>query len=119
MVDDNDLVRNSLVRCCQVPGLEVVGTAESSGAAVEALGHVRPDVVLLDYRLGPELGIDVARELLARAPGLRVIIVSGVTSPEMAAEARRSGCSGCVEKTMATGRALPDLVRKAYAGELV
>ena len=118
-MDDNDLVRDSLQRCCQVPGLQVVGTAGSAGTAFEAVVDLQPDVVLLDYRLGQDIGTDVAPELIARLPGVRVIIVTGSADHEIEAEARRVGCSGCVEKTMATGRVIPDLVKRAYSGELI
>jgi DNA-binding NarL/FixJ family response regulator len=121
-VDDNDLAGQSLARCCQVPGLTVVGVAPSRSAALAAVATdsgALPDVVLIDYRLGADNGLKVAAEILAAAPGVKVVLVTGNASDEVCAAARQAGLSGCVEKTMSLAHALPGLVRRAYAGEFI
>jgi two-component system LytT family response regulator len=64
IVDDEPLARRRLRRLLAVlGGTEVVGEAGDGGKAVELVGQVRPDVVLLDVQM-PELdGFDVVRAL--------------------------------------------------------
>jgi DNA-binding NarL/FixJ family response regulator len=122
VVDDNDRAARSLARCCQVPGLTVVGVAPSRSTALAALAadiETRPDVVLIDYRLEAGNGLKVATEMLAAAPGLKVLLVTANASDDVRAAARRAGLSGCIEKTMSLAHALPGLVRRAYAGEVI
>jgi DNA-binding NarL/FixJ family response regulator len=118
IVDDNDLVAQTMARACTVPGIDVVGTAYDAQTTLDAVRRRAPDVVLLDQRLGLDSGLMVARQLLALAPAAKVIMVTGAATPQVQREALDAGCVYCVEKTMEIGRSLPDLVRKAAAGEL-
>jgi DNA-binding NarL/FixJ family response regulator len=117
IVDDNDLVAETLLRCCEAPGLEAVGAASSGGTAIAMVEEHGPHVVLIDHRLGEEDGITVASAILESAPGTKVVVVTGDLTPEVRARAEDAGCWGCLEKTVHTGRAIPDLVQRAYAGE--
>ena len=48
-------------------GIAVVGVASTSAEALERVGTLRPDVVLIDIDLGDENGFEVARRLAAKA----------------------------------------------------
>ncbi len=77
------------------PGLEVVGeavTAEELLAQVEA---IRPDLVLLHWRL-QEGGAELLRVLKEVCPGLRVVVLSA--QPEMGSEALCAGADAFVCK---------------------
>ena len=117
IVDDDDLVAESLARCCQAPDLSVVGTASHAAGAVGAALQHRPDVILVDHRLGDDDGVTVAAKLLALVPTTKVVIVTGAATPELERAARLAGCSGCVQKDMQVAHVLPSLVRRAYAGQ--
>lgn len=64
IVDDEPLaIERMRVICAGLPRIEVVGTALDGKAALEAIGALRPDLVLLDMTM-PELdGLAVARAL--------------------------------------------------------
>jgi CheY-like chemotaxis protein len=78
IADDDRNVGNSiaeLVRHCQHEVVEVV----SSGLdAIQAYGRHHPDVVLMDYHMPKLNGATACRNIIAKYPGARVIIVSGV-----------------------------------------
>jgi DNA-binding NarL/FixJ family response regulator len=119
IVDDNDLVGQSLARGCGASDISVIAVVSTAAEAVATAGDNQPDVVLMDYRLGRENGVSVARALLEVSPGSRVIIMTGVPSEQTRAEALDAGCVGCVGKTMHIGRELPALIRRAHSGEFV
>ncbi len=119
IVDDNDLVGESMARCCEVPDIRVVAVVSTAETALEAGRKYRPDVVLMDYRLGTDNGASVARRLLEIVPTSKVVIVTGAASQRVQRDALDAGCVGCVEKTMQVGRMLPELVRRAHFGQSV
>ncbi|MCU1463874.1 MAG: liaR 6 [Acidimicrobiales bacterium] len=91
VVADNDAaVIDLLTLDMKLEGHDIVGTAMSGAAAVEACTRLAPEVLIVDLRLGPGPdGIDVAGEV--RRPDLRVILHTNYVSAETIARARRVG----------------------------
>lgn len=63
-----------LVRRCQHEVVEVVG---SGLEAIHAYGRHHPDVVLMDYQMPKLNGATACRNILAKHPAARVILVCG------------------------------------------
>jgi two-component system, LytTR family, response regulator len=62
IVDKEPSVRSELARLSlRVAGLNVIGEAESGGAAIEAAENLSPDVMLIDVALPDMSGFDVLR----------------------------------------------------------
>lgn len=77
IADDQKSVGTSLaelVRRCQHEVVEVVG---SGLEAIHAYDRHRPDVVLMDYTMPKLNGATACRNILAKYPNARVILVSG------------------------------------------
>ena len=74
--DQRDVGRSlaDLVRCCDHEIVSVVG---SGLEAIQAYSHHHPDVVLMDYWMPKLNGATACRNILAKDPGARVILVSG------------------------------------------
>ncbi len=90
-----DLVAEVLER-----GGFVVSRAASVEAALHSLDECRPEIVLLDLRLGDEDGLVVARHMRA-APDTTAIPILALTAgakPEDPARARSAGCDAYVTK---------------------
>jgi DNA-binding NarL/FixJ family response regulator len=81
------------------PGIEVVGEAADGIAAIDAAERLQPDVILLDLTMPILDGIDAIPELLERAPGTRVVALSGWGADRMAEAAQEHGAFSYVEKT--------------------
>jgi DNA-binding NarL/FixJ family response regulator len=74
LVEDSDVYRESLVFLLGArPDLEVAGAVADGASAVRAFRELRPDVVVLDYRLPDVDGATVAADL--EAEGTRPAIV--------------------------------------------
>ena len=83
--------------------------------AVDALAALRAapdafDVVITDYNLQNASGVDLARDILAVRPGLPIVLVSGLVSPELEAEAAAAGLREILPKPHSVG----DLRRMLY-----
>lgn len=77
IADDQKSVGTSLaelVQRCQHEVVEVVG---SGLEAIQAYARHRPDVVLMDYQMPKLNGATACRNIMAKYPQARVILVSG------------------------------------------
>jgi CheY-like chemotaxis protein len=78
IADDQKSVGTSLaelVRHCQHEVVEVVG---SGLEAIQAFGRHQPDLVLMDYNMPKLNGATACRNIMAKYPQARVILVSGM-----------------------------------------
>lgn len=76
VVEDDATIRVGLVRAFHAEGFDVQSSATASG--VEDLGGL-PDLVLLDVNLPDGNGFDVCRDLVARFPAVRVMLLTART----------------------------------------
>ena len=86
------------------------------GRISEAEGHLaqaRADIILLDMGLPDEKGIATVRRAHAMAPGVPVIVLTGLDDEALAAEAMKEGAQDYLIKGQIESRALPRSLRHA------
>jgi len=120
IVDDHPVVREGIAALLAAqPDIDVVGGAGTVAEAVELLGRVGVDVLLLDIRLGTDSGL----RFLADAPDTAdraaampaVVVLSAYDYPQYAEAALRLGAAGFVVKS-APLEELVDAVKRAASG---
>jgi len=118
VVDDHEVFSEALeLLLGRQPDLRLVGSARTADEAMEMLAEL-PDVVLMDLDL-PEIdGIEATRRIRAITSDAKVVLLTGVQSPEVIADALAAGACGYVPKTRAVDD-LMDVIRRAAAGEIV
>ena len=89
VVDDEELIRWSLVERMRAEGYDVV----EAGTGEQAVEHARDgvDLVLLDYRLPDVDGVTVLRRIKELDPDALVILLTAYASVETAVEAMKEG----------------------------
>ena len=103
IIDDHRMLRESLrAAFAREPDLQIVGDAATGADALRLVAKLKPDVVLLDIRLPDMSGIDVARELHARHPSVKVIAVTAHDDKQFVREMLKSGAAGYVSKAAST-----------------
>jgi DNA-binding NarL/FixJ family response regulator len=117
LADDHAVVRRGLrLVLDSEPDLEVVAEAGDGAAAVaQALGG-DIDLVIIDISMPRMTGLQAVRELHARRPDLRILILSMHQNEQYLYEALKAGASGYVLKTVAD-RDLVEACRAAMRGE--
>ena len=85
IVDDDERFCALARRLIKAAGHDVVGTAATGSAALEALKRQRPDVVLLDVQLPDASGLAIAHDIAEADGGVRVVLTS--TDPTLVDEA--------------------------------
>jgi len=99
IVDDDDLMRAGLRAVLSSDDtVEVVGEAADGREAVERTRRLAPDVVLMDVRMPDLDGIAATRELVAVAPGARVLILTTFEDDDYIFGALSAGASGFLLK---------------------
>lgn len=102
LVDDHPLAREGLRAVLAGAGYDVVGDAADGESAVQAAIDLRPDLVLMDVRLGPGIdGLEATRRIVALALPTRVLMLTLHDTPAYVREALAAGASGYVLKDTA------------------
>lgn len=99
IVDDSPLIRLGLRAALEErPGLVIVGEVDTAAKGVEATAQLKPDVVLLDLRLPDKPGFTACREITARCPGVRVLILTSSADERNVQQAISAGAHGYLLK---------------------
>jgi len=77
ITEDHTFVREGMrALLTSEPDIEIVAEAGNGREAVELALSVRPDVVVMDIAMPILNGMEATRQILAAAPGMRVLILS-------------------------------------------
>lgn len=99
IVDDHPVFRQGLRDVLETdPGLQVVGEAANGEVALQMAQDVEPDVMLIDINLPDVNGLQVTRQIRAKQPDIKVVIVTGYDDAEQAFHAIRAGASAYCAK---------------------
>lgn len=108
IVEDDAALRKMLVSLLQAdPQYAVVAELAEGRAAVAAIPHLAPDIVLVDIGLPDISGIAVIRQLKALCPGCEVLVVTTFGDEKTVTAALEAGADGYLLK----GTALEELKR--------
>jgi DNA-binding NarL/FixJ family response regulator len=119
VVDDQTLVREGLAALlAMIPDLVVVGTAADGQRALALVAEKSPDVVLMDVRMPGANGIAATREIRARYPQTRVIVLTTFDDDEYVFESLRVGAAGYLLKN-ADPEHLAAAIRAVYVGNSI
>lgn len=99
LVDDHEVVRMGLRALLErYPHLQVVGEAGSAEEALSETERLRPDVVVMDVRLPGRSGVEACRDIRARLPDTRVIMLTSFEEDQAIFQAIAAGACGYVLK---------------------
>jgi NarL family two-component system response regulator LiaR len=110
--------RRSIRDRLQQSGITVIAEAGSGREAVELSVFYKPDVLLADALLPDADAVAVIRGVLARAPGIAIVLLSATDDAELGLVGLRAGASGFLSKGVGLD-ALPRALRAAHCGEAV
>jgi len=117
VADDHEMFRELLrLAIGAQPDLEIVGEAGDGGTTLDMVTRLRPDVVLLDYKM-PQVRsfTTLVRGLLEVCPSTRAIVLSGYSDVGIAKAATSGGACGYVLKETRL-RSVFDAIRAVHAG---
>jgi two-component system response regulator FixJ len=96
VVDDDDAVRDSLQLLLEVVGHRTEGFASAAELLQTNLRRVA--CMLLDHHMPDMTGLELAARLRADGVMIPILLITGMLSPGIAAQAGELGIAGVVEK---------------------
>ncbi len=104
LVDDHEVVRIGLkALLARYPQFEIVDEAGSASEAIDKTLRLKPDIVVMDIRLPGKSGIEACREITAKQPGTRVLMLTSYAEDAMLFDAIAAGAAGYVLKQIGSG----------------
>ncbi|MFN8491544.1 MAG: response regulator transcription factor [Caldilineaceae bacterium] len=97
--DDQALIRDGLEMLLKLErDIQVVGQAQDGAEAVELAARHQPDLVLMDLKMPGMNGIEATRQLRARWPAIKVLVLTTYDDDEWVFDAIRAGADGYLLK---------------------
>jgi DNA-binding NarL/FixJ family response regulator len=119
VVDDHPVFREGLCALLDAfAEVEVAGQAANGHEAIEVVGRVRPDVVLMDLQMPGFNGIEATAKIGNEHPGVAVVILTMFDDDDSVFAAMRAGARGYLLKDADAADVLL-AVRAAASGEAI
>jgi DNA-binding NarL/FixJ family response regulator len=113
LVEDNAVFREALELLLALRGeITVVGSVEDGADAAEVVAELRPDVVLMDYRLPGLDGVQATRAVLEACPETAVVCLTASANPREREALVEAGAIDCLQKDVGLD-AIIEAVRNA------
>ncbi|GAB4418559.1 MAG: response regulator transcription factor [Anaerolineales bacterium] len=97
--DDQAVVRDGLEMLLNLEkDIQVIGTAQDGAEAVELVSKYQPDLVLMDLKMPGMNGIEATRQIRAKFPHVKVLVLTTYDDDEWVFDAIRAGASGYLLK---------------------
>ena len=117
IVDDQPLIRRGLAMMLATePDIEIVGQAADGLEAIEQALATRPDIVVMDLQMPRASGIVATREITAKLPATRVVVLTTYDYDELVFEAICAGAQAYLLKDASEADVLETL-RAVQRGE--
>lgn len=112
IVDDEDVVRESMREVLRDEGYRVVETGDGT-TALRMIDEEKPGLVLLDIWMPQADGIGLLKEIKSREPDINVVMISGHGNIHTAVTATKFGAFDFIEKPLSL-EGLLMTVRRAF-----
>ena len=102
LADDHTLVRQGLRKLIEVrPEWEVVAEAGNGRDAVRSALELKPHVAIVDIAMPMLNGIEATRQIVRRAPEVRVLVLSMYADEDYVTQVMKAGAAGYLLKDSA------------------
>ena len=100
LVDDNAIIRDVLRDCIQSEAdLKVCGEASNGAEAIEKAPKLAPDLIIMDLSMPRMNGLEAAREIKRKMPGVPIILFTQHKGALRDCDARSAGINAIVSKS--------------------
>lgn len=118
LADDHAILREGIRHMLQYcDDIEIVGEARDGGEALERVGELQPNVVVMDIAMPGLNGIEATRLIRQQYPGTGVLVLSQYDDRQYVVSLLKEGASGYIPKH-ALGADLVAAIRAVARGEV-
>jgi NarL family two-component system response regulator LiaR len=117
LADDHAILRKGIRALLSTePDVEVVGEAGDGAEALAQAEALQPDVILMDLVMPGMDGIEATRQIVARQPGARVLVLTSFVADDKVFPAIKAGALGYILKDTGPDE-LVRAIRQVHRGE--
>ena len=117
--DDHEMVRIGVSAYLSAQSdMEVIAEANDGGEAVEKALLLRPDIILMDLVMKEMDGIEATKQIIAKWPEAKIIIVTSFLDDEKVYPALEAGATSYMLKTSAASK-IAQAIRSTYEGKSI
>ncbi len=113
IAEDNSKTRLFLKSQLELLGFDVVAAVSNGKDAVKLASEIKPDLVIMDVKMPEMDGIEAAKTISSKGP-VPIILITGLSSDEMAVKAIESGVFAYLVKPV-TKKQLEPAIKLALA----
>ncbi len=120
LLDDHEIVRRGIAQLLEAEDdLVVVGEAGSASTALSEIRNCKPDVAVLDVRLGDGNGIEVCREIRTEHPEVACLMLTSFADDQALLDAALAGAAGYVLKEIRSNDLVTSIRKVAGGSQLL
>lgn len=99
LCDDQAVIRDGLELLLQLEkDIQVVGSASDGAEAIDLASQKQPDLILMDLKMPGVNGIEATRQIRAKFPDIKILVLTTYDDDEWLFDAIRAGASGYLLK---------------------
>lgn len=91
VIDDSPFIFKAVKKALEPEGFELVGHAVNGQLGLEMVEELKPDLIILDITMPIMDGLETAKNLFAKNPDIKVIMLSAMGDADLIAEAKSIG----------------------------
>ncbi|MEY2451334.1 MAG: two-component system, NarL family, response regulator DesR [Acidimicrobiaceae bacterium] len=108
IADDEPDMRTLIAHVLRAEEIDIVEAATAE-ETVARWRDFRPDAIVLDQRMPPTTGLEIAESILHEEPGQVILLFTALVDAAIRSEAERLGITACVSKDQIFD--IPELLR--------
>src|SRR5215216_554167 len=94
VVDDHRLMSEAITNLLAAHGIQVLGVANDGVEAIALVQELDPEVILMDIRMPRCDGLTATRQIKARWPEIKILMLTTSAEDQDLFESIKSGASG-------------------------
>lgn len=98
IIDDDVLVCNALRTIISAADITILGIGHNHKDALSLFLSEKPDIILMDIRMGEKTGIDAASDILSHDKEAKILFLTTFADDEYLIQALKMGCKGYILK---------------------
>ena len=117
LVDSHVIVREGICKLIENDNIEIVAEANTGFECLEILNKIRPNILLIDYKLPDMEPVTIIEEVKKKVPNLKIIILTGNYDKSLIARSIEIGVKGFLSKECNSNE-LKKAIGKVYNDEV-
>ena len=119
LADDHPMISTAIEALLRNSPFEIVGMATTGEQALQKVGELKPDILLLDLQMPGGTGMDVLRRLRSNCDKIRIVLLTAAIDDASLVEARSLKVQGMVLKNSDPAYLLECLDRVSRGGRWI